>query len=50
MFHLTLLLKAKKWQQMHIIPIFLGFLTYKAVIIAHILPTAIFLNEKKQSK
>lgn len=37
-----LIIVASKWQDLHIIPVFLGFLTYKVAIIAYMLKTSTF--------
>lgn len=36
-----LILVASQWQQLKIVPVFLGFLTYKAALIAYTLWTAV---------
>ncbi|BAP17308.1 MAG: ATP synthase subunit I [cyanobacterium endosymbiont of Epithemia adnata isolate EadnSB Bon19] len=42
----TLIVVASQWQKMHILPVFLGFLTYKAAIIAYML-TSILIPESE---
>lgn len=40
-----LILVATQWQQLQILPVFLGFLTYKAALIAYTLWTAVLPNQ-----
>jgi ATP synthase protein I len=40
-----LILVASQWQQLQIVPVFLGFLTYKAALIAYTLWTAVLPNQ-----
>lgn len=42
-----LILIATKWQQLQVIPVFLGFMTYKASILFYFLPTSFFSKENK---
>jgi ATP synthase protein I len=40
-----LILVASQWQQLQIVPVFLGFLTYKAALIAYTLWTAVLPDQ-----
>lgn len=41
-----LIIVACRWPQLHIIPVFLGFLTYKVAIIAYTLSTVLLPDKK----
>jgi ATP synthase protein I len=42
-----LILVATQWQQLQVMPVFLGFLTYKAALIAYTLWTAVLPNQSE---
>lgn len=44
-----LILVASKWQQLHILPVFLGFLTYKPAIIIYTVKSIYWPTEKLES-
>ncbi|WP_413467309.1 ATP synthase subunit I [Pleurocapsa sp. FMAR1] len=44
-----LILVASKWQQLHILPVFLGFLTYKPAIVIYTVKSIFFSTEKLES-
>ncbi len=45
-----LILVASKWQQLHILPVFLGFLTYKPAIIIYTVKSIILPAEKLENE
>lgn len=44
-----LILVASKWQQLHILPVFLGFLTYKPAIIIYTVKSILWSTEKSEN-
>ena len=45
-----LILVASKWQQLHILPVFLGFLTYKPAIIIYTVKSILMPTEKLENE
>jgi len=43
----ALIITASLWQELHILPVFLGFMTFKASFFIYILPTTLMLNKRK---
>jgi ATP synthase protein I len=44
-----LMIVATQWQQIQVIPVFLGFMTYKASILFYVLPTSLLPKENKKA-
>ncbi len=45
----VLILLASRWNQLHILPIFLGFLTYKAALIIYVIRVAFVSDSSKHN-
>ncbi len=45
-----LIIVATQWQQLQVIPVFLGFMTYKASILFYVLPSSILPSQDKTKK
>lgn len=45
-----LMVVATQWQQLQLLPVFLGFLTYKVAIFLYVIPTSLLSNLQKTEK
>lgn len=45
-----LIVVATQWQQLQLLPVFLGFLTYKVAILLYVIPTSLLSNLQKSAQ
>lgn len=45
-----LIVVATQWQQLQLLPVFLGFLTYKVAILLYVIPTSLLGNLQKSAQ
>lgn len=45
-----LMVVATQWQQLQLLPVFLGFLTYKVAILLYVIPTSLLSNLQKSEQ